>query len=161
LNVKYVLVREGTPLPQGKFERVLGPVNGIEVYENSAFVPRAWLARAGVDLTALDAPATVTAATVRAYSATHMAFDVQAPEAGYLVVSELWYPGWTATVNGATAAIEPVNGALRAVAVPAGASTVEMTYRPRSFTWGLWAALVGLAILIAATFFAQRNNRRT
>jgi len=159
LNVKYVLVKEGTPLPQGKFERVFGPVNGIEIYENSAFVPRAWLAPTGVDLTALDAPATVTAATVRSYTATHMAFDVQAPEAGYLVISELWYPGWTATINGATAAIEPVNGALRAVAVPAGASIVELTYRPRSFTWGIWAAVAGIVILLFAISYTRRHSQ--
>lgn len=159
LNVKYVLVKEGTPLPAPKFSRVFGPVNGIEVYENSAFMPRAWLAPAGTDLAALEAPATVTAAAVRDVTATHMTFDVQAPEAGYLVISEVWYPGWAATVNGAAATIEPVNGALRAVAVPAGASTVEMAYRPRSFTWGLWAALAGIAILIIAAILSRTHSQ--
>ncbi len=159
LNVKYVLVKEGTPLPAPKFARVFGPVNGIEIYANSAFMPRAWLVPGDADLALLEAPATVTAATVRAYTATHMAFDVQAPEAGYLVISELWYPGWNATVNGAAATIEPVNGALRAVAVPAGASTVEIAYHPRTFTWGLWAALAGVAILIIAAILPRTHSQ--
>ena len=164
LNVKYVLVKEGTPLPQEKFSRVFGPVNGIEIYENGAFVPRAWLAPADADLAVLDAPATVTAASVRKYAATHLTLDVQAPEAGYLVVSEVWYPGWVATVNGTATATEVVNGALRAVAVPAGASTVEMTYRPRSFTWGLWAGVAGIVLLVivgvSSSYQSQTSTSR-
>ena len=159
LNVKYVLVQEGTALPAQKFLRVFGPVNRIEVYENSAFLPRAWLAPAGIDLDNIEPPATVTAAAVRAYTSTHMAFDLQAPEAGYLVISELWYPGWVATVNGAATAVEMVNGALRAVAVPAGASRVEMSYRPNSFTWALWAALAGVGILIVVGFLGTKGSR--
>ena len=156
-----MLVKEGTPLPQAKFSRVFGPVNGIEVYENNAFVPRAWLAPAGADLNNLEPPPTVTAAAVRDYTATHMVFDVQAPEAGYLVVSEVWYPGWIATVNGVTTPVEPVNGALRAVAVPAGASIVEMSYRPDTFTWALWAAAAGVGVLIVIGFLGYRGRRRT
>ena len=50
LNVKYVLVRSGTPLPEGKFERVLGPVGELEVYRNNDFAPRAWWAPGNADL---------------------------------------------------------------------------------------------------------------
>lgn len=161
LNVKYVLTKEGTPLPTGKFSRVLGPINGIEVYENRDFVPRAWLAPASTDLGAVEPPAIVSAATVSDYAATHMTFDVQAPEAGYLVISEVWYPGWAATVNGTPAAIEPVNGALRAVAVPAGASTVIMTYDPPTFHWGLWAGLAGIVLLsVVAGYSALYSQTR-
>ena len=46
LNVKYVIVRAGTPLPEGKFERVLESVGGLEVYQNQETMPRAWVAPA-------------------------------------------------------------------------------------------------------------------
>jgi hypothetical protein len=155
LNVKYVLVREGTLLPEGKFEKVLGPVQGVEVHHNRDFMPRAWFAPADADLNDLLPPSLPTAAEVLAYTATEMRFRVNAPDAGWLVISEFWYPGWNATVNGVAAPIEVVNGALRAVAVPVGASEVTLSYWPLSFTVGLLGAVVGLALLIALIWFAR------
>ncbi len=158
LNVKYVLVKEGTPLPDGKFVKAFGPAQGVEVYENQDFLPRAWLASADADLSNLPIPAAVTAAQVTEYTATRMSFQVTAPAPGRLILSEFWYPGWTATVNGAAAAIDPVNGALRSVAVPTGAATVTLTYWPATLTWGLIAAGVGL-VLLAALIWLPRSRR--
>jgi len=157
LNVKYVLVKEGTPLPEGKFVKVFGPVQGVEVYENQAFLPRAWVAPADVDLANLAPPAPVAAVQVSEYTATRMSFQVTTPAPARLIISEFWYPGWTATVNGAAVAIDPANDALRSVAVPAGAATVTLTYWPATFTWGLIAAGVGL-ILVAALIWAPRSR---
>ena len=70
LNVKYVLVRAGTPLPEGKYVRVLGPVGELEVYENQDFIPRAWWAPADADLTNLEPPAEPLA--VRGSSGPHL-----------------------------------------------------------------------------------------
>lgn len=161
LNVKYVLVKEGTPLPEGKFVKVLGPVQGIDLYANQDFLPRAWFAPATADLGDLQPPDEVVAADVSAYSATHMAFSVRAPEEGWLVISEFWYPGWRATVNGAASEIAQVNGALRAVALPAGESTVTLHYWPPTFAWGLLAAAVGLVVLGALTRFPRSSAAPT
>jgi hypothetical protein len=157
LNVKYVLVKEGTPLPEGKFTKAFGPAQGIEIYENRDFLPRAWLAPADADLTNLQPPTDVTPAQVLEYTPNQMRFVVDAPVAGWLIVSEFWYPGWTATVSGAAAELALVNGALRAVAVPAGQATVTVTYWPATFTWGLIAAAVGL-IVLAVLIWAPRSR---
>ncbi len=45
LNVKYVLVRDGTPLPDGKFELALDAPGELSLYRNRNFLPRAWLVR--------------------------------------------------------------------------------------------------------------------
>lgn len=158
LNVKYVLVKEGAPLPEGKFVKVFGPTQGIEVYENQAFLPRAWFAPADADLTNLQPPVVVTPAQVLEYRPDQMRFAVDAPAAGWLIVSEIWYPGWTATVDGAAAEIALVNGALRAVAIPAGEVTVTMTYRPASFMVGLGAAAAGLVLLAALIWWARSRS---
>lgn len=158
LNVKYVLVKEGAPLPEGKFVKVFGPTQGIEVYENQAFLPRAWFAPADADLTNLQPPAVVTPAQVLEYGPNQMRFTVDAPAAGWLIVSEIWYPGWTATVDGAATEIALVNGALRAVAIPAGQVTVTMAYRPASFTGGLGAAAAGFALLAALIWWARSRS---
>ncbi len=157
LNVKYVLVREGTPLPEGKFEKAFGPVQGVEVYRNRDFLPRAWVAPADADLSNVLPPSAPWGAEALTYTPTAMRFRVNTPDAGWLVISEFWYPGWSATVNGVAAPIEPVNGALRAVAVPAGVSEVTLRYSPLSFTIGLLAAVVGLALLIALIWLTRSS----
>jgi hypothetical protein len=159
LNVKYVLVAEGEPLPEGKFVPAFGPVDGLEVYRNTAFVPRAWVAPAGSDLATIEPPAEPGGATVRGSGSSALQIDVQAPEAGYLVLSEFWYPGWQATVNGAPVAPEVANGAFLAVPIPAGASTVDLRFWPATFTWGLVAAGVGV-LMIVGLFLPGRTRRQ-
>lgn len=158
LNVKYVLVKEGVPLPEGKFVKVFGPTQGIEVYQNRDFLPRAWFAPADVDLTNVQPPAAVTPAQALEYGPNQMRFALDAPATGWLILSELWYPGWTATVNGAAAEIVQVNGALRAVAIPAGQVTVTMVYRPVSLMWGLAAAAAGLMLLAALIWWHRSRS---
>ena len=80
------------------------------------------------------------------------------PEAGYLVLSETWYPGWSATVNGHDAAIEQVNGVFRGRASAAGAAEVRLRYWPASWTLGLFMAAAGLVLVVMA-FFCVRASR--
>jgi hypothetical protein len=159
LNVKYVLVRAGTPLPEGKFERVLGPAGELEVYRNVDFAPRAWWLPAAMDLDNLELPDQPLAAEVTSYAPTAIDVRVEAPDAGYLVLSETWYPGWTATVNGQDTPIEMVNGAFRAVEVPVGTSQVSLRYRPLSLIWGLALAAVGLVLVVLAGVVGRRDKR--
>jgi hypothetical protein len=62
---------------------------------------------------------------------------------GLLVVSEVHYPGWTATVNGSPAPILEVDGLLRGVSLPAGPASVEMVFQPAAVRTGLTLAIVG------------------
>jgi hypothetical protein len=133
LNVKYVIVRAGTPLPEGKFVRVLGPVGELEVYENLDFAPRAWWSPADVELANVELPDEPAAAAVTSYTNSAFTVAVDAPAEGYLILSETWYPGWRATVNGVETPVEQVNGVFRAVRVPAGESVVEMRYWPWAY----------------------------
>ncbi len=89
-----------------------------------------------------------------------MQFEVTAPEAGWLVISEFWYPGWAATVNGTASPIEQVNGALRAVAVPAGRSVVALAYWPASCAWGLVGFAVGIVLLAGLALWRWRAGSR-
>jgi hypothetical protein len=67
---------------------------------------------------------------------------------GMVVVSETYYPGWEATVDGRPAPVLETYGFLRGVVVNAGRHRVEMHYRPKSVYWG--AALTGIGLLAAA-----------
>lgn len=81
---------------------------------------------------------------LRDYRAAHPVLNVDAGTNGLLVLSEVYYPGWRATVNGAPATIERVDGALRAIRVPRGHSRVELTYRPAAQIAGLFLTLLTL-----------------
>jgi len=64
---------------------------------------------------------------------------------GLLVISDSWYPGWRAQVDGKSVDIWKVNTAIRGVLVPAGRHTMTMKYRPFSVYFGFLCTLVGLA----------------
>jgi len=72
--------------------------------------------------------------------------DTQAP--GLLVLSDTWFPGWRALVNGSEEPLLRVNHTLRGVALGPGSSRVEFVYRPRSFIVGL--AITALTALVLA-----------
>lgn len=86
-----------------------------------------------------------TATIVDVTSAT-MTVQVDAPSESFLVVSEAFYPGWHAYVDGAYAEIYPAYHAFRAVRVPEGAHEVQFRYEPASFRTGF---NVSVATLIA------------
>ncbi|MDP3046899.1 MAG: YfhO family protein, partial [Chloroflexota bacterium] len=73
--------------------------------------------------------------------------DVQSSTQAMVVVSELYYPGWRATVDGTETPIYRADHALRAVMVPAGRHSVEMVFNPLSFRMG---AVISLATIVAA-----------
>jgi hypothetical protein len=96
--------------------------------------------------------------TVVARQPERIALAVTAPTAGYLVVSENFYPGWRATVDGQPAEILRANLTLRALPVRAGTQRVEMWYDPFSFKLG--AALSALTLLACAGalwYFGRRG----
>ena len=76
---------------------------------------------------------------------------VVAPVPGYLVLSNLWYPGWRAWVNDTPTDILPANYALQAVPVTTGEHSVTLRYVPWSFYFPLlltFGSLVLSAILL-------------
>ena len=77
-----------------------------------------------------------------------------------LVLSDVHYPGWKATVDGRDVPIDRVDYLLRGVAVPAGEHTVELRYRPAAWRAGWIVSLVALVALGAATAGGLRRRRR-
>ena len=79
---------------------------------------------------------------VRRAEPSRMVLDVQGNGAGWVVLSELDYPGWVAQVDGAPAPILRANGMFRALCLPAGARQVELRFEPRSMVrevlWDGW-----------------------
>jgi hypothetical protein len=79
---------------------------------------------------------------------------------GYLVVSETWYPGWRARIDGVPAQVERADYALLGVPLPPGARGVELWYEPRGFAAARWATVLGLGLMVAGGGASIRTRRR-
>jgi uncharacterized membrane protein YfhO len=64
-----------------------------------------------------------------------------------VILSDTFFPGWLASVDGRDTPIHEAYGFLRGVVVPGGLHTLEFRYRPRSVFLG--AALTAFATAIA------------
>jgi hypothetical protein len=77
-----------------------------------------------------------------------VSLSVDAPTAGFVVLTDTFYPGWQATIDGQSTDIWSANLAFRAVAVEGGKHEIVFDYRPRSFTVGLWISIMTLVIVV-------------
>ena len=110
----------------------------------------------------LPAPLPLTA-SVRHYEPGRVQIDLSAPApaGASLVVSENYYPGWTATVDGRPARIGRADFTLIGVELPPGARAVELNFTSASYARGkaitLFAIAVGLVMLAAGTWQERRR----
>lgn len=93
------------------------------------------------------APVNIAAARLTAFDHTALSAESDAPVPGYVVFSELYFPGWEASVDGEPVDVLRANLIQRAVEVPAGKHVIEMRYRPKSFAAGLWLYIPVMALL--------------
>ena len=81
------------------------------------------------------------------YDATGPVIEVNARTGCYLVVSDTFYPGWLAVVDGKVAPLLRADYAFRAVSLEAGSHTVRMVYRSSYFRIGLLFTIAGIALI--------------
>ncbi len=169
MGVKYVLAK--TPYDRENFE-LIGIAEGGIYYRRTDPFPRAWFATKGVtveanddavreaintDVEALRDTAIVDSAidcatsedgtaTMSDYHPTNVTIQTGGG-GGVLVLSDQYYPGWEATVDGQAVPITRAFTALRAICVPAGEHTVAFVYRPMSFMLGLVLTVAGWLIV--------------
>ncbi len=171
----------GRTLPRAGFHDVYTGKTGIKIWYDPDAFPRAWTVhqimvasneRSGIDLvnsgkfdlrtTALTLGSRPVLDTCgNADRVTNINDQTEAVQVkvtmackGLLVVSDNFFPGWRAAVDGKAADIIRVNTALRGVIVPAGTHTVTMNYRPVSVYFGFLCTLAGLA----GAFVLQRRR---
>ena len=182
LNVRYYIKPAATPDPGPVYRD-----GSWKVYENPSAFPRGWIVHGvvvapsreaafrrvnqpGIDFhqvavleTQLPAPLAPTeganeSVQFRSYEADRMSMDVNAASAGLLVLSEMYYPGWVATVNGKPSKIYQTDGALRGIAVAAGPNRVELVYAPTSFRAGAVLSLLTLLGVLAGWIYVRRRG---
>jgi hypothetical protein len=78
---------------------------------------------------------------------------------GLLVLSDNYYPGWRASVDGAPVEILRANGTMRAVKVPAGSHLVSFVFAPAAFFASVYVSVASAAVTLAALILSIRRKR--
>ncbi len=187
LNVRYVVTKRELPaslvaeverVGEARLYRLAGSLPrawltpGVRVAADEAGV-RAALAAPGFDplayavtsdplaaslgLPTEGAPLTGTTIAVERQTPTSLTVTVQTPGPALLVLSEAYAPGWRAWVNGQAAPVLAVDGLLRGVPVPTGASTVAWRYQPWTVSVGLGLSGLTLLGLAASMWWGRRH----
>ena len=102
--------------------------------------------------------------TLTSYKPNHLTYDVKSSTGGIVVFSEVYYPGWTATIDGNPAEVGRVDYVLRGIQMPAGSHKVEMMFYPKSVDNTETVAYIAYLLLfatIAAGVFFEWKKRRT
>ncbi len=97
--------------------------------------------------------------TFESYEPSRVVLKVDAASDGLLVLSDLYYPGWRAAVDGRPADILRADYLVRAVAVPTGRHTVSFIYEPSSFKAGIAASLAGGLAIALMVWWHVRSHR--
>jgi hypothetical protein len=77
--------------------------------------------------------------------------EVAGDSPGFLVLTDIWFPGWQSFVDGRASRLYRANFLFRAVEVPAGSHRVEFRFLPESYRQGKIVSLVSCAVLICLT----------
>jgi hypothetical protein len=88
-------------------------------------------------------------AKITSYRVNDVTVDVNTPGPGLLRLADLWYPDWTATVDGKETPVLKADYLLRAVLVPAGHHIVVFRFRSATVRLGMTISLVSLAVALA------------
>lgn len=97
------------------------------------------------------------------YAPNKLKYNVSSEKGGVVVFSEIYYPGWTATIDGQKAELGRVNYILRALNVEKGKHTIELVFDPQSVHTTETIATVSFAvllILIALIAFLEYKKRK-
>ncbi len=100
-------------------------------------------------------------ARVTRYTPNEVEIRVRADAPGWLVLTDAFYSGWEATIDGRAAEVLPANYAFRAVRVEAGEQTVSMQFRPGSWVVGRGVSIVAVlgAVLGLVGLWAMGRRR--
>ncbi len=134
MSERYLL--STSPVANPRFRQV-ARLPGVLLYENTTALPRAVVEPTGQ-------------AAFTEYTPNHLAVTASSPGPARLVLSETWYPGWEARLDGQPVPIRLVDTAFRGIDLPPGTHRITMDFRPSILAWSALLSLLsiaGLAIL--------------
>jgi hypothetical protein len=101
------------------------------------------------------------AVRVLTYENNRVVLEVNTPEAAFLFMSEAYYPGWKAYVDGREEEILRADYVFRAIPVGPGSHRIEVVYQPLSFKVGLAVSLLTIVMLVGVWLIFTIRKRGT
>ena len=102
---------------------------------------------------------------ITAYEPNQLTYDVRSATGGIVVFSEIFYPEWTATVDGKAVELGRVNYVLRALNVDKGHHTVVLTFDPKSVknteTLAYLSYGVLLLVVLLGVYFKRKEDKKS
>jgi len=131
-------------------EFVLSVVEGVGMVDDANHEPARSLPRPALG-----------SVRVTQYAPDRVEVEVAAEASGYLVLTDAWYPGWEATVDGKPVPVHRADLLFRAIALDAGRHRVVFTFRPVSLRVGAAISLVvliGLVVIVALALLCPKRD---
>ena len=106
---------------------------------------------------------TASVVTMTSYEPNRLSYEVNSGKGGILVFSEIYYPGWTATVDGEAVELGRVDYILRALHIQPGKHQVELAFFPKSVDTTetiAYIAIVLLVLIVLGIVFIEWKRRK-
>jgi hypothetical protein len=172
LNVYYVVAQRN--IADGGLSLVF-EAGELKVFEMGDPFPRAWfvaqvelmtdeaqilerlagdsfdLRRTAIVKTPLDIPVADSAAStlsISDFGPNHLTVVVNTAAPHFLVISQIYDPGWQATLDGQPTRLYQANSILQGVVTPAGTHTIQLHYSPPSFWRGVTLSFIALSVTL-------------
>lgn len=185
LGIKYIVAEKSEPPGDTTFlHPVFDADPNVNIYLNTNALPRAMMLYDSqvvgsqddafaalfndIDFTqtvvletgeTLSGDAAEHAISIVEYGLNRVTIDVDTADRGYLLLTDMWYPHWVATVDGVSAEILRANYGFRAILVEAGQHTVTMQFQPQS--WRIGAGISGVSwFAVLLGLFVSKARRR-
>ena len=184
LNARYLIADATTDAPPG-FREALRTGDGLVVWENDEAMPRVWLAYTADVVPADEAlrrilrpefdprrdlyisgslpaaePGGTGIARIADYESDVVSVAVETDRPAYLVLADVDYPGWRATIDGEPVTAATADGVFRVVSVPAGRHEVVWRFDPPLVRAGTALAGVGAGGILTVTVVGLRRRAR-
>ncbi|MHB0924759.1 MAG: YfhO family protein [Bellilinea sp.] len=91
------------------------------------------------------------------YSNNRVQIEAAMKQKGIIVLSDTWFPGWIARVDGVAQEIIQVNCNMRGLIIEPGEHTIVMSYKPASVKVGIAISLLSLILLISWSLINSKN----
>jgi hypothetical protein len=100
--------------------------------------------------------------TVTDLTPEELLINVSDHPAGFIVLSEIYYPGWQAEINAVPVPVHRCNSILRCLELDEneGTTTIRMSFRPATVRWGMIMSITSLIIVACGIWFGRvkRNS---